>query len=93
MINQFTVNVESKSVVIDETAYRWTGMMTGILCSIERGRNVGDVRAMGDLLFKVSRIETRGWLLAPEVLWVPVEQFDETFVKRLRCHLMLGNDQ
>lgn len=84
---EFEINTDalSEKVSIDGVEYNWHGGFGAVIKSYERGRKVGDLRSIGNIVFKVSYIH--GNIFRREVCWIPVEKFTLGWVRRFKIAL------
>lgn len=75
-------------IIINKQRYEWHGCYSSVLCSIERGCKLGDVRYIKDQLFYVYIIDSGTFLWSiPEVSWIPIQEIGPEWLRDFKQKL------
>ena len=85
------IYVDKQTFTIDGVEYIWRGGFGAVMCSSEKNLKVGDLRAIGDILFKVYMITKSCGLFKTyySVSWCPVQKIDAEWIREFKRNVFL----
>lgn len=77
--------------VLDGVEYAWGGGFGGLIYSAEKGLKPGDLRAIGDILFKVFSVSKQRTLFKTyySVAWCPVQDVTSEWIREFKRAIFL----
>jgi hypothetical protein len=78
------INATDKIFTVEGTTYCWFGGFGAVFKSREHDLEVGYVRCIGSVMFRVAYVHSRGWFRRPDVCWIPCDPFSLKDVEEIR---------
>lgn len=83
------IHASNLKATIDGIEYHWDGGFGSVLKSYEKGIKLGELRAIGRIIFRAYHINHRMWG-KNEVHWTTVEDVDADWIQKQSFLLLNG---
>ncbi len=85
------IYVDNRRFTIDGVEYSWSGGFGALFYSNEKNLKEGDLRAIGDIIFKVFSITKYNGIFKKyySVAWCPVQKIDHEWIEKFRRAVFL----